>query len=420
MFQRSIRFPLALVVLLAGFALPLAAQASSAPQLRTSSGDLFFTGDAYGTFAFVGKTVRAGRTAVVGLGCTTSAGVHNSNTVATANLPNIGSTGVINTTADTSDNGTTVKSRTTASVHNVNLLSGLITASEVTASSTTSHNATGFTVSAAGSSFVNLVVNGVPITVAPAPNTTIGLPGVGSVVLNEQISRIRAASAELTVNMMHVYVTAKLPGIAKGTEIIVAHAKSDLELNKAGSLDGFAYGTQAKVGNVLILGKSALVRMGCGGTKGKLKTNEVASVNIPGVGSTGTVIDTAQGTIDATSAIGETTSSVETVNLLSGLIQADHVKADAHASKVNGVFTFSDAGSSFLNLVVDGQPISGDVAENTKITFVEGMTIWLHRVIRKPNSIEVRMIEIIVTGPNAFNLELDTNIQVAVAHASVH
>jgi hypothetical protein len=410
---------LALLLLVGvGVALPSAGQAVAAPQ-AASSRSLFYTGDAYGTYAFVGSTVVAGKSALVSLGCTTTAGVHNTNTVATVNVPNVISTGAIDTTADSIATGGTVKSRTSADVHDADLLSGLITASEVKAVSTTSHNTTGFHVSAAGSSFVNLVVNGVPITVTPAPNTTIPLPGVGSVVLNEQIKSIGTNKASFTVNMIHVFVTVDLPGIAKGTQIIVAHATSDLELNKAGSLDGIAYGTKAHVGHLVISGPSAVVRMPCGGTNGKVKTNSVASVSIPGVASTGTVTDTAQGTIDATTASGEMTSTVQMVDLLSSLVTADAVKADAHASKTGAVISLSDAGSTFVNLVVNGQPISGDVAPNTKIT-VGNLTIWLHRVIKTSNSIEVRMIEIIVKGPNPFNLQTGTDIQVAVAEASVH
>jgi hypothetical protein len=395
-----------------------AAQVGSPAAVQSPAG-LFYTGDAYGTNAFVGRTVVAGKSALVGLGCTTTAGVHNTNTVASVNVPNVVTTGAINTTADSIASGSVVESTTSADVHAASLLSGLITASEVKAVSATSHDTTGFQVSAAGSSFVNLVVNGVPITVTPAPNTTITLPGVGMVVLNEQITHIGATTASFTVNMIHVFVTVDLPGVAKGTQIIVAHATSDLELNKAGSLDGIAYGTKAHVGNLVLSGPSAVVNMPCGGTNGRVHTNSVASVNVPNIISTGTVTDTAQGTIDATTASGETTSTVQTVDLLSSLVTADVVKADAHAAKTAGVITLSDAGSTFVNLVVNGQPISPDVAPNTKIT-VGNLTIWLHRIIQTPNSIEVRMIEIIVNGPNPFNLQTGTDIRVAVAEASVH
>jgi len=72
-----------------------------------------------------------------------------------------------------------------------------------------------------------------------------------------------------------------------------------------------------------------------------------------------------------------------------------------------------------VNLVVNGQPIDGDVAPNTKIR-VDGLTIWLHRVLQNSNSIEVRMIEIVVKRSNPFDLQIGTDVQVAVAEASVH
>jgi len=383
------------------------------------SSGLFYTGSAYGTFAFVGTTVVAGKSALVGLGCTTTAGVQKANTVATVNVPGVLTTGLIDTTAESIKTGSTVTSKTTADTHDATLLSGLITASEVMAASSTSHDATGFHVSAAGSSFVSLVVAGVPITIAPAPNTTIGLPGVGHVVLNEQITKIGANTASFTVNMIHLFVTTDLPGIEKGTQVIVSHAASDLELNKAGSLDGSAYGTKANVGNLVISGPTALVKMPCGGTNGKVKTNSVVGVNVPGLISTGTVTDTAQGTISSTTASGETTSTVQAVNLVAGLVTADLIKADAHASKTGGTIALSDAGSTFVNLVVNGQSISGDVARNTQVT-LGNVTIWLHRVIQHPNSIEVRMVEIVVSGPNPFGLQTGTDIRVARAEASVH
>jgi len=396
-----------------------AAQVGSPAAVQSPAG-LFYTGDAYGTYAFVGKTVVAGKSAVVGLGCTTTAGVHNTNTVASVNVPNVVTTGAINTTADSIATGSSVESTTSADVHDASLLSGLITASEVKAVSTTSHDATGFHVSAAGSSFVNLVVNGVPITVTPAPNTTITLPGVGMVVLNEQITHIGATTASFTVNMIHVFVTVDLPGIAKGTQIIVAHATSDLELNKAGSLDGIAYGTKAHVGNLVLSGPSAVVNMPCGGTNGRVHTNSVASVNVPNIISTGTVTDTAQGTIDATTASGETT--LHRANSGSALQpgyggcgqgrRACRQDRRGHHPQRRRIDLREPGGQRPADL----PRMLLRTPRSPLATSRSGCT----RVIQTPNSIEIRMIEIIVNGPNPFNLQTGTDIRVAVAEASVH
>src|SRR5436190_9274458 len=223
---------------------------------------LYYTGNAYGSYANVGSTIIAGKTSVVGVGCQTQAGKHVGNTAASVAAAPVISTGAITTTGDSADDGTVLSSAFTADVHDLDLLSGLITATEVKAASTTTQDGTGLHVSSAGSTLVNLVVGGTAITAVPAPNTVLSLSVngqvVGTVTLNEQTQHISGAAASLTVNMIHVKLTADIPGVAAaGTNIVVAHATSDLELNKGGSLDGVAYGTKAAVGTVALSGPTA-------------------------------------------------------------------------------------------------------------------------------------------------------------------
>ena len=373
--------------------------------------------------------VVAGKTAVSSLGACgiVQPPVHDENTVLSADATPLFTTGVINTTAD----GTvlvdgTLQAMATADVHDASLLiaqlGGVITADEVKAVSTTTHDNSGFHTSAEGSTFVNLVVAGVPITVNPPPNTNISLPGFGHVVLNEQITRVRSTSASFTVNMIHVFITeANVLNIPIGTQIIVSHASSGLTSGVQGTLDGQAYGTKATLARVITSGPSALVKMSCLGTNGALKTNSIAEVQDPPLFSVGEVVDTAQGTIDSTSAVGEMTSTVQAVDVATSLLTATTVKADAHASNIGGTLTFSDDGSMFVGLHVTGFPhIGDDVPPNTRLHIVGLGTLWLHRIIQTSNSIEIRMIELIVTEANGFGLSIGTDIQVSVAEASVH
>jgi len=102
----------------------------------------------------------------------------------------------------------------------VDVLNGLITADGVVAIATsTVGNA-----NAEGSSLANLVVNGVQVD-NPAPNTQMSLPGVGYVVLNEQIP----TSGGMTVNMIHVVLQQTVLGITRTTgNIIVGSATSSV------------------------------------------------------------------------------------------------------------------------------------------------------------------------------------------------
>ena len=407
---------------------PAARAATLSPEAATSSG-FQFVADAYGTQAKLGSVVVAGKTAVSTLGpCgTVEPPVHNENTVASTDASPLFTTGVINTTADgTTLIGGTLQAMATADAHDANLLitqlGGVITADEVKAVSATTHDATGFHTSAEGSTFVNLVVAGIPIIGNPAPNTQINLVGFGHVVLNEQFAKLTPRLASLTVNMIHVFITqANILNIPIGTQIIVSHASSGLTSGVEGTLDGQAYGTKATVAHAVTSGPSASVGMSCLGTNGALRTNSIAELQVPPLFSVGEVVDTAQGTVNSTSAVGEMTSTVQGVNVITGLVTASLVKADAHASNIGGTLTFSDTGSMFVDLHVTGFPnIGDDPPPNTRLHIVGLGTLWLHRVIQTSNNIEVRMIEVIVTEANSFGIPIGTDIQVAVAEASVH
>jgi hypothetical protein len=133
--------------------------------------------------------------------------------------------------------------QSTASAASINILNGLITADEVIANVMSSRTASGAASYADGSTFTNLVVAGVPVTSGDgpvAPNTNISLPGVGYVVLNEQIpTGDGVTSSGMTVNMIHVYLQTLvgggctllgcLPGVLTNTgEIIVGSAASSV------------------------------------------------------------------------------------------------------------------------------------------------------------------------------------------------
>jgi hypothetical protein len=133
--------------------------------------------------------------------------------------------------------------QSTASAANVNILNGLITADEVIANVMSSRTASGAISNADGSTFANLVVAGVPVTSGDgpvAPNAKISLPGVGYVVLNEQIpTGDGVTSSGLTVNLIHVYLQSLtgggctllgcVPGVLTTTgQIVVASATSSV------------------------------------------------------------------------------------------------------------------------------------------------------------------------------------------------
>jgi hypothetical protein len=411
-----------LAALATTLAVALPAQAGAQPRAPDAA-RIQYSGDAFGSFANVGTVIKAGKSAVVNLGTcgTLSPPVHNANTVISVTVPPYVTTGLVNTTADATDEGGVQTASTSADTFSASVLNGLITADEVKAVSATSQDGTGFHVSPSGSAFVNLVVAGIPIIGLPNPNTRIDLAGFGYVILNEQFSKFQSSSASFTVNIIHVFVTVPNPLVPVGSQVIVAHAKSGLLTGIAGTLDGKAYGSAAIVTPVVLSGPSALVGLGCLGTNGAVHENSVAGIDLPPEFTLGTITDTAQGTVSSISASGETTSTVLSVDVAVGTITVDLVAADAHSFTDGSSFTFTDDGSMFTNLSVAGHPeIGDDVAANTKVVIAGLGTLWLKREIVTLNSIEIRMIELIVTVGNTFGIPIGTDIRVAVAEASAH
>ncbi|HEY2626137.1 MAG TPA: choice-of-anchor P family protein, partial [Candidatus Udaeobacter sp.] len=189
-----------------------------------------------------------------------------------------------------------------------------------------------------------------------------------------------------------------------------------------GTLDGTAFGTSV---NSTIIKSSPTQPASVGCLGNALITKSQVSINVPNVLASGTITDTAQGSVTASLSTSETTSTVQNVNLLNGIIAASVVHADAKASTTDGTtFTFSEgSGSYFTGLVVQGVAYA-NVAANTKLTItLNGKTLgtlYLHRVIQGTNSITVRMIELIIASGNSLGLPTGMDIIVASASASLH
>jgi hypothetical protein len=114
-----------------------------------------------------------------------------------------------------------------AEAADVNILNGLVTAKAVLALATSYANGTTAASESNGSTLLNLVIAGLSYADgAPAADTRVELPGVGYVVLNEQISNGDGVhSTSLTVNMIHVYLVDPLTRAPVG-EIVVGAATS--------------------------------------------------------------------------------------------------------------------------------------------------------------------------------------------------
>ena len=376
------------------------ASSAQAASVGAAPSEIGFTGSAYGSRVIVGSVVQSGPSAYVGLGCTTQPGVVNTNSVASVQVPGELTTGTVDTYASSEAISTGIASTTSATTQGISVLGGLVSATTVQSVSTTSYDSqtAAFSTSAAGTEFLGLSIAGIPISGTPAPNTKITLPGVGYVILNQQISSVAPRGASLVVVGMDIVVTLSTPLAPVGTQIYISSAHSDLGNALSGVLDGIAYGAQATVGNTIIAGREFPQPLTCFGTHGVTRTNSGAAVAIPGILTSGTVTDTAEGRAHLTTPSAAVTSTVEGVNLASGLVTATAVSAAVTA--IGNPPTLGDQ-SSFVGLSVAGFPAIGDnVAPNTKVSLAGLGTLWLHRQIKTANKITVIMVQLVVTVPS--------------------
>ncbi len=200
-----------------------------------------------GTFAIPGGPAWAQRVAGQATAAAVTTTAAGSQTFAGATLPQaggmeqsdvdsasvndtFGAAGLTSITTGQIDGGL-VSVTTSAEAADVNILNGLIVAKAVMALATSYANGTTANSESDGSTLLNLMIAGVSYADGvPASNTRVELPGVGYVVLNEQIaSGDGVHSTGLTVNMIHVYLVDPLTG-ASGGEIVVAAATSTASL----------------------------------------------------------------------------------------------------------------------------------------------------------------------------------------------
>ncbi|WP_027133712.1 choice-of-anchor P family protein [Geminicoccus roseus] len=177
----------------------------------------------------VGKDLvnRIGRAAFVSFSCEGTSGKTRTNNVAGTSIGKILTYGSGYTTGTGGPNASGATAKTTATLESVKLLNGLITASIVKAVAEETMVNGKLTRSTKGSGLIGLKVMGLSIPANLPPNTRLALPGIGYVIVNEQLFPTGSRS-RTQVNGLHVVITS-VPllgslGLPVGSEIIVAHA----------------------------------------------------------------------------------------------------------------------------------------------------------------------------------------------------
>lgn len=402
-----------------------AVQGEAAAALKGS-----FRGNAYATYANatagpVASTL--GRSAFQPCPCSGTHGKTLTNTVDSVSTAGgrVLKADVTRSTVHTKKTSTSAVVRNTATVSGLRALDGLIKADTVKSVASTSANARTVRSSLKGSTFVNLRVAGRPIRADVSPNTKVPLSGIGYVLLKHpQRSGNGKSSSGIAVDMLTIVVTQNNTlGLPIGSRIVVAHAASGFfRTQPKAELGGQAYAASAKASSTLLenqVGRAAFVVVGCEGTNGKVRHNNINSLSAGNILSSGAGTTTAYGKPLNTGGVARTTATVHNVNLLGDLITADTIKAVAQDTYRQGHRSSSTKGSGFVNLRVSGKPVSANTSPNTRIKLPGiGYVVVNEQTIPKPSSTsrtQVNGLHVYVTTANTLGLPVGT--QLIVAHA---
>jgi hypothetical protein len=166
-------------------------------------------------------------------------------------------------------------------------------------------------------------------------------------------------------------------------------------------------------------GPTANVALPCLGSNSTI-TKSITLVDVPGVLSTGTITSEAQGDPMPTSVSAQTTNTIEGVNVLSPLISAQAVTAEALLSGSSGVNTFTDD-SSFVGLVVTGHPeIPVNPLPNTVVELAGLGSLTLHEVSQTATSLEIYMVDLRISVANIYGLPVGGRIRLGQASLQLH
>ena len=351
------------------------------------------------------------------------------------------------------------KHTSVAETVNLNILNGLVTASLVRGVATATASGSASSVSSIGSTFKELVVNGVAMNNV-TPNTRIDLPvavyGPGSfVLLYEHVGSTStpapgqiqggAYAADLTVNMIHVYITDSLPTVPgnQTVEVIVADAVAHADFPQR---ELCAIPPEQTVSGHAFIASAT--------TDPALLPTTVGFVSIPSTGGSdhqnvdavtiGSAVSAEASVSDSSGALGPTQSTASSLAQATGVcllptatgctISATLVKAQSNSTADASAASSSDDPTELVGLVVMGTPVSGAPPPNTVIELPGIGFVILNEQICDNNGtlvnncsdgtapghsgLTVRDIHVVATVPdNSLGLTPGTEIILSEAHS---
>lgn len=193
---------------------------------------------------------------------------------------------------------------------------------------------------------------GIDLTV-PTPGRPLTVPGMAriSVGVGKNIVNRRGAEGRTSVLDIRVFPT--------DSKALVGQAKAFITDGiKSGVFSGLALGVRGTaVSDVVGLGATPLVHMPCRGTRGKVRIERVAGVDLPGALSVSGLAAGVFGVQNKRRAVGQELSRIAQVDLGEGRLVVNGITALGRVTRTKaGKYTRSSAGTGVAEIVVDGTP----------------------------------------------------------------
>ncbi len=348
----------------------------------------------------------------------------DTNTTASLNVPGLARVGAISTEVASSSAGSVHSIKSSAEIANVSLLSGVIRAKALTTHATATHE--GDTLNGFGDTdLVGLKVGSITVPLDVAPNTTIKVGNLASVVVNEQKTtrvgdKIIQEGSALKVTLLRDRGQTPLGSTITVNPVRAAWGPSIPP--KSPPVGGNAFGTLAKanVGDLqAVHGPTAYVQTPPFGSNGLPIRNSTASLRLPGVVTTGAVESISTSSSVPITADVVNSNEVARVNLLGGVIRASAIKVIASASlDAAGDVTVSGTMDT-LRLTIGGNDIPINVAPNTKIEIPNVVRIVVNEQVKTDKRITITGLHLTLLSPQG-NLKVGADIRVAEATALIY
>jgi hypothetical protein len=349
----------------------------------------------------------------------------NTNSAALIKVPDLIDAGAVSTSTQAIPIPGGVEVISTVKTADVSLLGGAIKVKAIDTTAVATY-ISGVATSDTSTTFVGATVGNTKIPLTVPKNLDINIPNVARVILNVTFTATASGGAVMTEGA-GLYVSLLKPRgqNAIGAEIMLNPTYSAIQLQNP-TLDhvvrGSAYGTRvtAAVGTLANIQSdpTAPITMPAAGTHGVPTYNTVASADLAPLLKVGAVTTSATGTDTATVLDARTSAEVAGVNLFNGLIVADAIKAEAHASGIPGGASESDGTSTLVNLRIGGKLIPINVSPNTVINIANLAIVTINEIVKTPNAVLVRVLDIKITTAH-YGLPVGAEIQIATATASV-